>query len=404
MHKNFRLVGNFLLSPRAIRASIFLHVKAPDYGGCGPLPGLRLPGDCNSGGLGLSGPWPERGAAVSGELRFLPAFAKGGSSDLSVSKVRRPSGRRQAGCGGPLGGWLVRSGRSSRDPGTESFFGSGPSGTGGRVALQIPVFGWEVSVVLRPCTFRRWPLPFPRVGEPASSGPAASSRSCRTVSPAKEGTRQGADQARKATAPAAAFRRLPDGRHASRRRPCGDGPSGPRRVPETPLPPRRGSASQGRCGWTPEVEWKEPVGPARVSSLPSGRSAFSLRCIGHARPGIRARMLIKTSPAAAITPSWIQLLRRRVVPSLPGYAATGVSPAAPGASLITAADSPLQPKFCGRDPKSHQMWPPDLTVESRTASFETRCRAALLRMRPGFTPHGEELAQAGVSNHVMPAL
>src|SRR3546814_4804946 len=36
--------------------------------------------------------------------------------------------------------------------------------------------------------------------------------------------------------------------------------------------------------------------------------------IGHARPGIRARRLIRNTPAAAITLSWIQLqlLRRRV--------------------------------------------------------------------------------------------
>lgn len=45
---------------------------------------------------------------------------------------------------------------------------------------------------------------------------------------------------------------------------------------------------------------------------PRGRSAISLRCIGHARPGIRARLLIKNPSAAALTLSWIQLLRRRV--------------------------------------------------------------------------------------------
>src|SRR3546814_13795139 len=63
------------------------------------------------------------------------------------------------------------------------------------------------------------------------------------------------------------------------------------------------------------------VRPDPAGSLPSGRSAISLRCIGHARPGIRARKLIENSPAAAITLSWIQLLRRRVVLYLPGHVA-----------------------------------------------------------------------------------
>src|SRR3546814_6723325 len=70
----------------------------------------------------------------------------------------------------------------------------------------------------------------------------------------------------------------------------------------------------------------------------SGGSAISLRCIGHARPGIRARKLIENSPAAAITLSWIQLLRRRVVLSLPGHVAVEGPP-----SLHPAPHSLPQP-------------------------------------------------------------
>ena len=71
--------------------------------------------------------------------------------------------------------------------------------------------------------------------------------------------------------------------------PCGDGspgiPSAPRIGPSCPaeaLPPRESP------GYSPEVGTEGAERPARVGSLPSGRSAISLRFIGHARPGIRA--------------------------------------------------------------------------------------------------------------------
>jgi len=63
------------LSLCANRASIDVHVKAPDNGGCGPLPELRLAGDAVWGASGLRVPRSERTATVSRELRFPAAFA-----------------------------------------------------------------------------------------------------------------------------------------------------------------------------------------------------------------------------------------------------------------------------------------------------------------------------------------
>lgn len=195
----------------------------------------------------------------------------------------------------PSGIPVTGKGRPSRGPGTEGFFGSCPSGSEGRVALQIPADGWEVPVVLRHCTFRRWPSSLPRVGGLATPGHAASSRGSALRSPGQGGRPSGC-----------------------RRRP-GKRPAQAAALPEThrqvaglvPLPARRetlrgfrpwpgrmqrfrsGSAEAGTGGSDAGRTSDENERPARVSSLPSGRSAISLRFIGHARPGIRARKLIK---------------------------------------------------------------------------------------------------------------
>lgn len=129
-------------------------------------------------------------------------------------------------------------------------------------------------------------------------------------------------------------------------------PPAPRKAPE------RSSArlaSRGNAGAFSRKGGRRMERPGPAGSLPSGRSAFSQRLIGHARPGIRARKLIESPSAAAIVSSWIQLLRRRVVLSLPGHVAVG------GHLLCTRrlthyrsriADST---KFCGAGRSAHQM-------------------------------------------------
>lgn len=102
IHKNFNHFGNFLLSLPTIQASISLHVKAPENGGCGPLRELRLQGDATRGALdfrvlGPNGMQRSRGTPVPSGLW------KGGFSDRSSLKAQRPSGRRSAGFGDPLG-------------------------------------------------------------------------------------------------------------------------------------------------------------------------------------------------------------------------------------------------------------------------------------------------------------
>ena len=160
-------MGNFMLSLPASWASIFLHVKAPDDGGCGPLPRARLARAAvrrrsGLGGQGLSGSGFFRRQRSSRELRFPP-----------VSQAR-PSGPK---CGaaafgpeaGPVQGRFLRglpaSGcHASHSPGTENPSGGDPSGAGSRVALQFLAFGGKVPVALRPSPFRQGRLPFPVSG------------------------------------------------------------------------------------------------------------------------------------------------------------------------------------------------------------------------------------------------
>lgn len=87
---------------------------------------------------------------------------------------------------------------ASHRPGAENPFGGHPSGAGNRIALHIPVFGGKVPVELRPSPFRRGRLPLPVSGGRPIRDRAVPSWNCAKVSPAKEGTRQGADPVREA--------------------------------------------------------------------------------------------------------------------------------------------------------------------------------------------------------------
>jgi hypothetical protein len=137
IHKNLFAFGNFVLSLCANRASIDLHVKAPDNGGCGPLRELRLKGDAVWGACDLRVLGSDRTATVSRELRFPAALAGsafgpdcGKGSGLRVGdRVASAALRRRRG--------LL--GRIDRSSGAEGFFGGCPSGTESRVALQISV-------------------------------------------------------------------------------------------------------------------------------------------------------------------------------------------------------------------------------------------------------------------------
>jgi len=73
IHKILGLFGNFVLSRSAIRASILLHVKAPEDGGCGPLQELRFT-EMQLEGLELSGSRSGQAVTVSRRLRFPPAL------------------------------------------------------------------------------------------------------------------------------------------------------------------------------------------------------------------------------------------------------------------------------------------------------------------------------------------
>ena len=142
------------------------------------------------------------------------------------------------------------------------FFGSFPSGTGGRVALQILASGWEVSVELRRHTFRRWPLPFPRVGELASPGPRSFSRRGAWVSAAKGGSRAELPAARKAARASGGFL------ETLKQRVCFAPPSGRKgsfgilaRAREEPYALEEVSPPRGRQDRTSESRFEGMAGP-----------------------------------------------------------------------------------------------------------------------------------------------
>lgn len=170
MHKNLGRTGNFLLSLSASWASIFLHVKAPENGGCGPLRELRLHGGATRGARDFRVLGPT-GCSGLGGASVPPGLRMGRSSDRSVRKVQRPSGRRSAGCGGPFG-----------DP--DSSVGTSQSRSGdGRLLRKLPVRhrkpgcpadpGFRMGGAGRPSTlhFPAMAASPPRVGASASPGP-----------------------------------------------------------------------------------------------------------------------------------------------------------------------------------------------------------------------------------------
>ena len=206
--------------------------------------------------------WSGRVAAVSGEasVSFRPS-----ASGLRAGR-RGDSGLRAGGRPGaaiPSGIVVARAGRTGRDSGAEGSFGSCPSGTGSRVALQILVFGWEVPVVLRPCTFRRWPLPFPVSGGGQSGTSQLPHGSCVTVSPAKEAAFAGNFGGQEGNRASGGVPR-PDDRRCASAIACADGdPSGfppvPRRVLSTSC---EASPPRGRTNQKPDGEETRPTGPA----------------------------------------------------------------------------------------------------------------------------------------------
>jgi hypothetical protein len=315
------------------------------------------------GPLNLRVPRSGRAAAVSGEPRFPPAFMGPVFGPGNVG--RRPSGRRPDGCGGPCGD------RSRPERPRQSRSGDGEFLRKRSVRHRKPGcpadLGFRTEGAGRSSTsrFSTVAAPPPRVGAAVDPGPcgllaeAAQGLAGRRRRPAR-----GSPAARKTAAPAAVVRRPDDRRCACRPPPVRRG--FPRESPPRPEPvflaSREVPPSRRTPGPSVGSTREEGGRPDRVSSLPSGRSATSLRFIGHARPGIRARMLIRNLPAAAITSSWNQLLRRREYPLFRGTSQRGASPAAPGASLITAATPAVQPNLvvtvpprtrCGPDALEH---------------------------------------------------
>ncbi len=341
-----------------------------------PSPRASAHRRCSPDGPGSSGPRSRGEAAVSGELRFPPAFGRAGLRIGHRGRRSGPRAGRSAGCGGSFGD-------RSRPVGTDQ----SRSGDGGllrklSVRRRKPGCpadpGFRMGGAGRPSTlhFPAMATSLPRVGERPVRDRAASQEAARKVSTAKEGARKGTNQARKAAAPAAVFRRPDDGRGLRATARAEKDPSGSQPRPGNGFAPHRGSASSGVLGSDVGKRKRRKRRPAWVGSLPSGRSAISLRIIGHARPGIRARMLIKSSPAAAITLSWIQLLRRREVPCLPGYAATEGNLCCTRRLTHYRSRFGDSTKFCGCDPKSHQMWP--RCGRANTGSHPSR-RAAVRR-------------------------
>lgn len=307
---------------------------------CGPLP--RVPARWRSS--------REDGGSSGFLFHQLPAVSQGAPVPCGLAKAA--SGPAAARCSGPRAGdrpvrgrrlraltWI--GGRASRldgdgeplrrcavrhrKPGCPANSGSWREGAGRSSTLTFPARAASL----------------PRVGGPADPGPRGFREEvarrfhyrprpapARAAVMAREAAREGSlsgDLEKTGGKLRAAAR--PDGilRDPAR------APGAPRR------PSARLALLQGYRGGVPERR-SEAARPSPASSLPSGRSVFSLRRIGHARPGIRARKLIKNTPAAVIVVlSWIQLLRRRVVPSLPGHVAVGTT------SLHPAPHSLQQP-------------------------------------------------------------
>lgn len=212
------------------------------------------------------------------------------------NKVRRPPGRRSRRCEAASRGRRLSGTTSIVERGRQASSETVPSGTGGRVALQVPAFGREGVGRSSAPPFRQGRLPFPVSGSRPNRDRASSARKLRE---GLTGRRRCPRGRRRRPAEAARERRLgrdlekTEGQLRAALRPDGI-PRDPARAPGTALRPsseaclarrRRGRMSESR----PQNERPDPV-----SSLPSGRSAFSLRRIGHARPGIRARKLVKS--------------------------------------------------------------------------------------------------------------
>ncbi len=296
IHKIFGRFRNFVLSLLSIRASIFLHVKAPEHGGCGPLLRASARRGCSLGDLAEpSGSLVRTNCSgLGGSLGFLP-FLRCRSSGRKL-RGQRPSGRRPTGCGAPFGesgrpggtrqsrsggGGLLRElSVRHRKPGCPADPGFRMGGAGRSSILHFPAMA----------------TPLPRVGErPVRDRAAASGQLHRGLAgqgsfPRGQLRRPGRQPRQRRLSV-----RLWDRRCALRHRLCGRRPLGvPARAPERPLrPAARLRLCRGMRG-SEAGEWiRESDRSCRVSSLPSGRSAISLRFIGHARPGIRARRLMK---------------------------------------------------------------------------------------------------------------
>lgn len=282
------MFGNFILSLCLFRASIFLHVKAPDNGGATLSGELRLDGEAARRMGDLRVPLCQRCERSRGSFGFLRPCQVG--LRAGGNKVQRPSGRRPGSRRVPSGPAVDRGMRPLLGRGRSGLFGGLPSGAGGRVALQIPAFGGEVSVELRPHLSDRSGTPSFGLGCRPIRDRAGSARKPRTGSQ------------RAATPPARAARGL------GRRRasdvlpgPCRDGrraaaalrPDGILRDPsrgsrERPLRPHAGpERARGRLGvscrkaaegrWAPTRRVRSPRGGQRsrcaVSVTPGPVSA-----------------------------------------------------------------------------------------------------------------------------------
>lgn len=195
----------------------------------------------------------------------------------------------------------------------------------------------------------------PRVGKPAKPGPRGfRQEAARRSQPAEAGARKGAGHGSGSRPARGALPGDLERRKAAARCPSlGRDPSGPR-----PRPGDRSCASHARLALC------EDAGPG------AGKSAEERR----ARPGEFAPLgevsvlaaLYRSRQARYPRAKADQERTRRCnrVELDPALEAPGLCPlfrgtpqgdhlAAPGASLITAADSPIQPKFCGADPISY---------------------------------------------------